>query len=462
MWGVARFTSMRNFSISRHLLSKYLHQPYVFFLNKNTVELGKNILSEVAGVTAALVQLMQIISSGIVALFIFAMLIAVEPLLSLSVMVILTAAYIFIYRIVKKKINIIGKRRFVANTELYKVVNEAFGGIKQLKLLGFEEVFINRYSKPSFEFSKITATNQIISRTPRYIMEVVAIGGIISVVLYLLAFDRGFQDTLPIIGLFAFASYRIMPALQNIFASATALRFYIPAVDVLYEDMCSFENKPYTTTDSKKNSSPFNLQKELKLEEITFSYPGTRKPVIDNLNIKIDYNTSVAFVGKTGVGKTTIADIILGLLRPTSGRMLVELTGRSIVAHQQEHRFREAPYKVLRVGLCLDRERLNDRIERRTDRMIADGFAEEVRRLLDMGYTESLKSMQSLGYRNMVSFLAGRQSLEEAVRLIKRDSCRYAKRQMTWFAADREVGWLDPGDVDAASKRIGLFLNRYS
>jgi tRNA dimethylallyltransferase len=138
---------------------------------------------------------------------------------------------------------------------------------------------------------------------------------------------------------------------------------------------------------------------------------------------------------------------------------VLELTGRSIVAHQQEHRFREAPYKVLRVGLCLDRERLNDRIERRTERMIADGFAEEVGRLLDMGYPESLKAMQSLGYRNMVSFLAGRQSLEEAVRLIKRDSCRYAKRQMTWFAADREIGWLDPGDVDAASKRIGLFLN---
>ncbi len=138
---------------------------------------------------------------------------------------------------------------------------------------------------------------------------------------------------------------------------------------------------------------------------------------------------------------------------------VLELTGRSIVAHQQEHRFREAPYEALQVGLCLDRERLSDRIDRRTDRMIADGFVEEVRRLLDMGYSESLQSMQSLGYRNMVSFLAGRQSLEEAVRLIKRDTRRYAKRQMTWFAADREVGWLDPGDIDAASKRIGLFLN---
>jgi tRNA dimethylallyltransferase len=138
---------------------------------------------------------------------------------------------------------------------------------------------------------------------------------------------------------------------------------------------------------------------------------------------------------------------------------VLELTGRSIVAHQHEHRFGEAPYEFLRIGLSLDRERLNDRIERRTERMIADGFAEEVRRLLDMGYTESLKPMQSLGYRNMISFLAGRQSLEEAVRLIKRDTCRYAKRQMTWFAADREVVWLDPGDVDAASKRIDPFLH---
>ena len=138
---------------------------------------------------------------------------------------------------------------------------------------------------------------------------------------------------------------------------------------------------------------------------------------------------------------------------------VLELTGRSIVAHQQEHRFRETQYETLRIGLSLDRERLNDRIEQRTDRMIGDGFVEEVRRLLDMGYTESLKPLQSFGYRDMISFLAGRQSLEEAIRLIKRDTVRYAKRQMTWFAADREVGWLDPGEVDEASRRIGLFLN---
>jgi tRNA dimethylallyltransferase len=137
---------------------------------------------------------------------------------------------------------------------------------------------------------------------------------------------------------------------------------------------------------------------------------------------------------------------------------VLELTGRSIVEHREEHRFRDAPYEALRIGLWLDRERLNDRIDRRTDQMIAQGFVEEVRRLLDMGYGEALKTMQSLGYRHLVSFLSGRQNLEEAVRLIKRDTRYYAKRQMTWFTADRDVVWLDPEDVEGAVKRIGLFL----
>ena len=139
---------------------------------------------------------------------------------------------------------------------------------------------------------------------------------------------------------------------------------------------------------------------------------------------------------------------------------VLELTGRSIVDHQQEHLFREARYEALRIGLELDRQRLNDRIDRRAEKMVADGFAQEVCRLLDMGYGESLKSMQSLGYRHMASFLAGRQSLEEAIRLIKRDTRLYAKRQMTWFSADRQIEWLGPTDIEAASGRVGIFLGR--
>jgi tRNA dimethylallyltransferase len=140
---------------------------------------------------------------------------------------------------------------------------------------------------------------------------------------------------------------------------------------------------------------------------------------------------------------------------------VLELTGRSIVDHQREHRFEERPYEVLKIGLSLEREQLRARIDGRVDRMIADGFVEEVRRLLAMGYHRSLKPMQSLGYRHLASCLAGEKDLEEAVRLIKRDTRHYAKRQMTWFAADREILWIAPHQVDTAAERIGCFLGRF-
>jgi len=325
MWGIARFINMRDFTISKRLLSRYLQQPYVFFLNKNTSELGKNILTEVAHFTAGVMMpLMRLLSRGIVTLFIFALLIIAEPFLALIVMIILGGAYVFIYKIVKKKLHDIGKKNFESNAQRFKSVDEAFGSIKQLKLLRCEDFFIESYSKPSYERARNNSTYQIVSEIPRYIMEIVAIGGIVSVVVYLLASGREIQGALPTIGLFAFAAYRIMPALQSIFTSVATIRFYIPTLEALYDDMYSFEHKSYATTNFKKKFSSLNIQKELKLEKITFHYPGTRIPVIDNLNMKIDANTSVAFVGKTGAGKTTIADIILGLLRPDSGRMLVD------------------------------------------------------------------------------------------------------------------------------------------
>jgi len=137
---------------------------------------------------------------------------------------------------------------------------------------------------------------------------------------------------------------------------------------------------------------------------------------------------------------------------------VLELTGRSIVEHQREHRFLERPYEVLKIGLALDRVRLRERIAARTERMIAAGFVEEVRTLIGMGYDGSLKPMQSLGYRHLVACLAGKADLAGAAALIERDTYRYAKRQMTWFAADPEITWLDPDAYDAAASRIDPFL----
>ncbi len=139
---------------------------------------------------------------------------------------------------------------------------------------------------------------------------------------------------------------------------------------------------------------------------------------------------------------------------------IFEITGKPISEYQQEHGFEENPFHVLKIALHTERERLYDRINNRVDAMIAEGFADEVRNLLNMGYKPELKAMQSIGYRHITDFLNGKYSWEETVRILKRDTRRYAKRQITWFKADPEMIWMDPEKYNDIRQLIKNFLNR--
>jgi len=135
-----------------------------------------------------------------------------------------------------------------------------------------------------------------------------------------------------------------------------------------------------------------------------------------------------------------------------------ELTGKPITAFQQEHGFKDNRFRALKIGLHINREVLYDRINHRVDAMIDSGFLDEVKRLLEMGYSDDLKSMQSIGYRHLIDFIKGRCSWDETMRTLKRDTRRYAKRQLTWFKADPEIIWREPGQLREIQRLIKKFL----
>jgi len=138
---------------------------------------------------------------------------------------------------------------------------------------------------------------------------------------------------------------------------------------------------------------------------------------------------------------------------------IYEITGKTISEYHREHRFQDAPFRVLKIGLKIDREQLYDRINHRVDVMIAAGFVDEVKALLDQGYAPDLKSMQSIGYRHMVDFIRGDLPWDEALRTLKRDTRRYAKRQLTWFKANTEIIWYEPDRFDDIQLAIKKFLH---
>lgn len=316
-----RFALMREFSIGKRLVEGYLHQPYSWFLNRHSADLGKNILSEVSGViTGSLVPVMTLLAQIAVTLALLALLLVVDPWLAISVGLVLGIAYGGILALMSGWLNTLGQARIQANQERYTVVSEAFGAAKEVKASGLESVFIERFAKPAETYAKGQATAQVIAQMPRFALEAIAFGGMLLVILYLMVQSGSFAVALPIIALYAFAGYRLMPALQQIYGAVTQLKFAGSALNALHTDLMGL-NPVELYGDALE---PMPLDKSIDLNNIVYQYPNANSPALNGINLNIPARSTVGLVGSTGSGKTTTVDLILGLLEPQTGTLSID------------------------------------------------------------------------------------------------------------------------------------------
>ncbi len=331
-WALSHFTNMRTHTISRRLLLYYLHQPYPFFLNRNSADMAKNVLSEVNTVVKnILVSLMQIVARGAVSVFIVALLLAVNPGLTAIVAGALGGAYLAIYFLVQRVLAETGRARVLATTARFKAIAEAFAGIKDIKVLGREDFYVLRYDTPSRQSADYSTLQENIGMLPRYILETVAFGIIILVVLYLALTRGSITGILPVVALFALAGQRLMPALQQIFSNAAKIRFSTVALDHVAEELSSDAGA------RAHDGARLSLDKGIEVRDLGFRYGTGMPPVLSGVSLEIPAKSRIGFVGGTGAGKTTLVDIILGLFPPTSGCVLadgVEITAETRRAWQ--------------------------------------------------------------------------------------------------------------------------------
>jgi len=315
------FVTMREYSISSKVFKNYLQQPYIWFLSRHSADLGKNILSEVNLVVKGIIgPLMTIISQSTVVVMLLILLIIYDPALALSVGSILILGFFLIFYIVKNLLYRIGTKRVEANTIRFKVVSEVFGGIKEVKVAGLENLYVNFFSKPAKNYAINQSFAQVISQLPRYFIEGFAFGGMIILSLVLMDRGNGFTNIIPILVLYAFAGYRLIPALQQIYTAKTQLRFSQPAFDALHKDLVTLKSYEQLPT----VNSLMRLNNSITIQNVSFSYPNSKEAALKNINISIKAFSKVGVVGATGSGKTTIVDIILGLLDPATGTLNVD------------------------------------------------------------------------------------------------------------------------------------------
>ncbi len=315
-----RFTLMREYTIGKRLIEGYLHQPYSWFLNKNSANLGKSILSEVNLVIyGSIIPIMTLIAQSAVALAILTLILIVDPILALRVGLVLIACYAIIFLFLKNYISRIGAERLKDNDKRFSIISEAFGAIKEVKFGGLEETYRNRFIMPAKNYAKNLALVQIVGQLPRYFLEGVAFGGMVVIVTFLVASGKNFSNIIPVLALYAFAGYRLIPALQQIYASLTQLNFSKPALYSLSSDLNSLK-----ISKEINKKSLLTLKNKIVLNNICYKYPNNQKLALENINLTIPAFNKIGIVGTTGGGKTTLVDIILGLLTPYNGNISVD------------------------------------------------------------------------------------------------------------------------------------------
>lgn len=327
LWALARFGFMRAASLSRRLLGGYLHQPYTWFLNRHSADLGRALLSEIDNLAQfVMVPALRLLANLVVVVFMIILLVFVDPQASILAGGFVMASYLAIFFGMRKLIAKRGTERLQANSERFQIAQEALGGAKEVKILGLENVYTERFRSPARRMARALTANLIIGEAPRYVLEGVAFGGMLLFVIFMLISQSGsLEAVLPILGVYAFAGMRLFPALQQVFRQAAGLRFNRAALEEVCRDHAEVQRN-VSERPSGPPPAPLPLTDRIELSGVRYAYPLADRLAVDGLDLTIKANTTVGIVGGTGAGKTTAVDLILGLLSPDEGQLLIDGT----------------------------------------------------------------------------------------------------------------------------------------
>lgn len=321
-WLTVRFARIVALNLTTRMFDHYLSQDYEFYLKRNSSELIKNVLGETNDVATNVVRpMMDLVVEGVLSATIIGLLVAIDPLVAAIAAGALGGAYAVVFTVFRRTLNTASRKRVKHNRARFGITSDAFGAIKEMKLRGTEKRYMQVLATTARRYERTKARVQAISKLPKYGLETIAFGGMLTIALVLFAADRSAGTVLPLISAYALAGYRLMPALQRLFAAAAKMRGSSAVLALLDRELSS----PRVEVPDAP-STPVPIRSAFRLEEITFNYPSGSRPALAGISIEIAVNSTIGIAGPTGCGKTTLIDVILGLLVPQDGRILADDT----------------------------------------------------------------------------------------------------------------------------------------
>lgn len=324
-YALIRFSTMRGYTVSSRLLTAYLSQPYPWFLDRNSAELANNLLTQVDGLVARVIQpCLRLVSSGLLVLAILCFLMLVDPLVTIFSALVLGLGYGLIYMRFRNRLHRLGEEMMNAFEDRFVVAQEATGGIKDVKVMGLEAGYVRSYAAAAQKAAQSGATMGVMGELPRFILEAITFGTLLGLILLLLFRNDGnITAIVPTLGVIAFSTMRLLPSLQQIYHSLVAIRGATPVLDTIVQDIAATPARAILDAPAPK---PMPLERSLELAGVSFTYAAAERPTLRGVDLSIRARTTVGIVGGTGAGKTTLVDLILGLLTPDEGVIRVDGT----------------------------------------------------------------------------------------------------------------------------------------
>ena len=320
---ILKFSYNMQRKLSTQLLTTYLHEPYTFHLNKNVAELQRSMQEDTALFSQVLVHTLQLIAEVVVCSVIGVYLFIVSHSITVVIVGLLICCVGFFTTITRRFSKQLGKEAQIYKAKLYQWVNQSMGGVKEVKVLNREEYFVQNYEKYYKVYIKGLRLNKLLSITPKYIVEAVCMTGLLLAIIVKMFFGQrdDISTFIPQLTVFAVAAFRLMPSVGKINEHINNILFAAPSVELIYDDLKGIEDFRKQEVDERKE---WDFKNRIEAKNITYSYPDTDKKILDNTGCVIPKGKTVAFIGGSGAGKTTMVDIILGLLTPQLGKVMAD------------------------------------------------------------------------------------------------------------------------------------------
>lgn len=325
------FITNNQYRTSRDLLEIYLNKPYTFFLNASTGDILRTIYSDTTSVFSLLLQCLQILTEVIVALCLGVAIFITDFWMSMVIVFVLGTAMFVTNLIIRKRLTRIGEESRAKQSLMYKSILQSITSIKDVKVFAKEDSFLKSYKMYGKDYYKLVRDNSVYGSVPKLVVETSCISGILIYLAVMIIMGRELTSMMPQLTAFAVAAVRLMPCASRVSTYMANIAYYRPALDYVYDniDLPKFlmqkeELQKKLQQNEEENTKPIKLQQEIMIQNISFHYPNTEKLIFDHASMTIHKGESIGIVGPSGAGKTTVVDILLGLLDAQEGEILCD------------------------------------------------------------------------------------------------------------------------------------------